>query len=84
MAIAFNRIRYWDDLKAFLEVADAGAFARVENGTFSHNVMRDRVNRLEHVLGTKLLTRRGWTGVTLTPSGEAVRDRALMMKDLMQ
>jgi DNA-binding transcriptional LysR family regulator len=64
----------WSLLKAFRDVARAGAFrqAALEQG-ISINTLRSRVDRVEHMAGRPLL-HRSITGVAITAEGQLLLD----------
>lgn len=66
----------WDDLRLFLAVARCGSVARAAPQLgLSHPTVSRALSALERSLGHNLLLR-SRSGFTLTPEGEALRDRA--------
>lgn len=66
----------FDDVRAFLAVAEAGGFGRAaDQMALSKSVVSRRVSRLEEDLGARLITR-STKGVVMTEAGEALRARA--------
>ena len=71
----------WRMLQAFLDVAEFGTFRSAATGRrFALNTLRAHVEKLEHLAGCSLVTRKH-EGVTLTAEGEALMRVACAMAD---
>ncbi len=70
----------WDDVRVFAVVADAGGINKAAQILkITPGAVSRRIDDLEARLDVKLFNRSA-TGMTLTPAGEDVRDKALSMQ----
>ena len=62
----------WQLLETYLQVVEAGSLRKAAiEGPAALNTMRDRIEKLEHLAGHKLVDRT-INGIVVTPAGEAV------------
>jgi DNA-binding transcriptional LysR family regulator len=70
----------WSNLRVFWVVAETGGFGAAARALkINQSTVTRRIDELEQQLNTRLFVR-GISGVSLTPSGLAVYDRALTME----
>lgn len=70
----------WDDLRLFLDVADAGSFrAAAVRLRLAVNTVRGRIDRLERAIGTRLFVR-AREGLSLTAQGARLKPTVLRMR----
>jgi DNA-binding transcriptional LysR family regulator len=70
----------WSNLRVFWVVAETGGFGAAARALgVNQSTVTRRIDELEHQLNTRLFVR-GISGVSLTPAGLGVYDRALTME----